>query len=76
MSEFFRKTLKRISKSCRFDFFFICQLATNGHAEFQLSTCYPDRFRQIFDLFSRKFPSFLRKFLSELKKIANLNINF
>jgi hypothetical protein len=32
---------------------FICQLAKLVNAEFQLSTCYSDRLRQIFDLFQK-----------------------
>jgi hypothetical protein len=47
---------------------YVCQLATHVHGEFQLSTCYPDRLRQIFDLFARKFQSFSRKVLSKYQK--------
>jgi hypothetical protein len=36
--EFFRKTLKRISKNCKFEYQFLnCQLATHVNAEFQLT---------------------------------------
>jgi hypothetical protein len=35
----------------------------------------PDRLRQIFDHFSRKFQRFSGKLLSVFQKIANLNIN-
>jgi hypothetical protein len=54
---------------------YICQLATHVHAEFQLSTCYPDRLRQIFDLFPRKFQNFSRKLLSKCQKSAILSIH-
>jgi hypothetical protein len=47
---------------------YICQLATHVYADIQLSTCYSDRLRQIFDLFSRKFQSFSRKLLSKYQK--------
>jgi hypothetical protein len=74
--EFFRKTLKWISKNSKFEYpFLISQLATHDDADFQLFTCYPDRLRQIFDLFSRKFQSFSGKLLSEIQKIPNLNIH-
>jgi hypothetical protein len=33
-------------------------IAAHVHAEFQLSTCFSDRLRQIIDHFSRKFQSF------------------
>jgi hypothetical protein len=53
---------------------FISQLATHLNAKFQLSTCYPDRLRQFFDRYSRKFLNFLGKLLSEFQKIPKLSI--
>jgi hypothetical protein len=50
--------------------------AAHVHAEFQLSTCYPDPLRQNFDLFSRKFQSFSGKLFREFQKIPNLNNRF
>jgi hypothetical protein len=47
---------------------FIFQLATQVHAEFQLTTCYLDWLRQMFDHFSRKFQSFSGKLLTKFQK--------
>jgi hypothetical protein len=55
-------------------FIFICQLPSNGHTKFQLSPCYSDRFRQIFDHFSRKYQFFPRKFQSFLSKFQKSQI--
>jgi hypothetical protein len=54
-------------------YIYIGQLALHVHAKFQLSTCYSDQLRQIFDHFSRKFKKFSRKLLSEFQKNPNLN---
>jgi hypothetical protein len=42
----------------------------------QISACYPDGLRIIFDHFSRKFQNFSEKLLSEFQKIPNLSIHF
>jgi hypothetical protein len=45
---------------------FMLQLSKHVHAKFQLSSFYPDGFRNFFDIFSRKFQSFSEELLSEL----------
>jgi hypothetical protein len=42
----------------------------------RISACYPDGFRLIFDLFSRKSQNFSEKLSSEFQKIPNLSIHF
>jgi hypothetical protein len=48
---------------------FILNLVKHVHAKFQLSSFYPDGFRQIVDHFSRKYQDFSGKLRSEFKKI-------
>jgi hypothetical protein len=38
------------------------------NAEFQLSTCYPDRLRQIFDLLQENFRVFQKNSLANFRK--------
>jgi hypothetical protein len=65
---FSEKLLSKFQKIQNLSIYFIFQLATHVNAEFQLTTCYLDRLRQIVDLFSRKFQSFSWKLLRKFQK--------
>jgi hypothetical protein len=70
------KLLSEFQKTPNLNNHFYFSISNEWLCQFQLSTCYPDRLRQIFDLFPRKFQSFSRKLLSEFQKTPNLNIHF